>query len=420
MEQIVHSLPSTQIFIRSITDYGDSGVKIVVLPDNLSREMVGRLIRNRIEDMGLSISRLFEPGDTSPVMASAGAMNVSWPSPRTRRTVRNLLRCENLPDVFYVHRIGRCQEWIEFIRGWADEYQAQRASGNHSIPALCVMGKLRDFEFSMPVPAPGLSFHWWWGFPSVLEMRLSCRIASVRSGDDDLATAQWREYVLPGLVGGDVQLAEQMWRRVLGGTDQIMSGLVEYWESLEQPDVEWSINDAIERVTEFRGSYKLGEELPESLRALWASGGIIYTPEYGIEVHPAFWAQCGKRATVEHMLWRGQAELILPMVNEIRLKVCQEFTETYGRDWPFRWVPPSNEQEQAEAKRSPLGTELGHVNYLLQNLGVRNRRHDLYEKRSLGELVLAAKNLRNEIAHYNPVPVQDFVGLCEERRKTGV
>ena len=249
---------------------------------------------------------------------------------------------------------------------------------------------------------------------------MACRLASAQYGEGDFATGQWREYVIPGLVGSDVQLAEQMWQCVLGGTDQVMSALVEYWESLEQSDEEWSINDAIDRVSEFRGSYNLGEGLPENLRGLWALGGLIYTPEYGLEVHPAFLAQGGQRATVEHMLWRGQSELILPLVNEIRLKVCLDFTETYGSDWPVRWVPPFSEQEEEEARRSPLGTELGHVNYLLQSLGVRNRRHDLHGKRSLGDLVLTARNLRNEIAHYNPVAVQDFLRLCDERRKTGL
>ncbi len=420
IERIIHSLPSTQIFINSVADHGGAGVRLVVLPDNLSREMVGRLIRNRIEAMGLSVSRLFDPGDASPVTASAGAMNISWPSPRTLRTLRNLLRCEDLPDVFYVHRIGHRQEWTEFIQGWAEEHQTHRISGKHSIPALCVMGKMRDFDFSLPVQSPGLSFHWWWGFPSALEMRLACRIASAQYGDNDLPAAQWREYVIPGLVGSDVQLAEHMWSRVLDSTDQVMSGLVEYWEGPERSDIDWSIDDLIQTVTESREDCRPGQGPTEDLQELWATGGLAYTPEYGPEVHPALLAKGGRRATVEHMLWRGQAELILPMVNEIRLRVCQDFSTTYGNDWPVRWVPPLDEQEAEEARSSPLGTELRHINYLLQSLGVRNRRHDLYEKRSLGSLVLMARNLRNEIAHNNPVSLRDFQGLCEERHKTGI
>ena len=420
LEQIVYSLPSTQAFVHAITDYGGKGVKIVLLPDSLSREMVGRLIRNRIGTLGLSIRSLFEHGDGSPVMTSTGAMNVSWPSPRTLRTVHNLLRCEGLPDVFYVHRIGRRREWIEFIEDWAEEYQGLRTSGNHSVPSLCVIGKLRDFDFDLPVPAPDLTLHWWWGFPSTLEMRLACRMANVQYGDNDLATAQWREYVLPGLVSSDVQLAEHMWVRVLDGADQVMNSLTDYWESLEQPDVAWSIDDVVERVNEVRGTYTVVQQPPENLQGLWACGGLVYTPEHGLEVHPALLAQSDRRATVEHMLWRGQSELLLPLVNEVRLKVCQDFTATYGIDWPVRWAAPFNKQDEEEVRNSPLGTELGHVSYLLQNLGVHNPRHDLFEKRSLGDLVLRAKNLRNEIAHYNPVALRDFIGLCEEREKTGM
>ena len=410
LEQIIYSLPSTQVFVHTITDYGGSGVKIVLLPDNVSREMVGRLIRNRIGTLGLSIKSLFKHGDRSPVMASTGAMNVLWPSPRTLRTVHNLLRCEGLPDVFYVHRIGHKREWIEFIKDWAEE----------SVPSLCVIGKLRDFDFDLPVPAPYLTLHWWWGFPSTLEMRLACRIASVQYGDDDFATAQWREYVLPGLVSSDVQLAEHMWVRVLAGVDQVMNSLIDYWERLEQPDVAWSIDDVVERVNEVRGTHTFLQQPPENLQGLWACGGLVDTPEHGIEVHPALLARSGHRATVEHMLWRGQSELLLPLVNEVRLKICQDFTATYGIDWPVRWATPFNKQDEEEVRHSPLGTELGHVSYLLQNLGVHNPRHDLFGKRSLGDLVLRAKNLRNEIAHYNPVALQDFIGLCKAREKTGI
>ena len=420
LEHIVYSLPSTQSFVHSVTDYGGAGVNVVLLPDNLSREMVGRLISNHIEAMGLSIKTLTEPGEASPAMSSAGAMNVSWPSQRTPRNVQNLLQCEGLPDVFYVHRLGRASAWTAFIEGWAEQHQVMRTSGNHSVPLLCVIGKLRDFEFSLPVPTPNLYLHWWWGFPSTLEMRLACRIASAKYSDGDVATAQWREYVLPGLVGSDVQLAEHMWEPVLNGTDQVMKGLVNYWESLEQSDVAWSIGNVMERVADAGDTHAVGREPPNNLRRLWALGGLGYTPEYGLEVHPALWAHNNRRATVEHMLWRGQAELILPLVNEVRLAICQDLTATYGNDWPVRWVPPGNPQEEQEVRRSPLGTELPHVNYLLQQLGMRNPRHQLYEKRVLGDLVLRAKNMRNAIAHYNPVSLRDYIGLCEERERIGM
>ncbi len=237
LEQIVYSLPSAQAFFRTITDGGTNGVKIVLLPDNLSREMSGRLIRNWIGSQRLSVSSLFEAGNASPAMASTQAMNVSWPTPRTLRNVENLLKCENLPDVLYVERIGDRAQWAEFIQGWAREYHDLRNSGQHAAPVLCVMAKLRDLEYVLPAPERGLSFHWWWGFPSALEMRLACRIASGwYDEDDEGGAAQWREYVIPGLVSSDVQLAEHMWSYVLSGVDDTIGGMKDYWESLEVID----------------------------------------------------------------------------------------------------------------------------------------------------------------------------------------
>lgn len=420
LEPLAYSLPSTQSFVHSIADNDDNGVQVVLLPDNLSRDMVGRLVRNRLAALRLTVSRLFDPEGTSPVSASAKAMNAIWPSPRTLRTVHNLLCCTDLPDILYVHRIGSRQEWTEFIESWAREYRILRNSGNTDIPSLCVIAKLKDFDFILPESKSDLTFHWWWGFPSMLEVRLSCRIASEQFGRDDPATSSWREYVLPGLVGSDIQLAEHMWSGVLDSNDQTMRSLSEYWERLEDTALSDSIDDVIEIVRADRGTYGAGQELPQHLRRLWASGGLIYTREYGLEVHPALLAHRERWTSVEHMLWRGQSELLLPIVNEIRLRVCQDLTETYGSDWPVKWVPPHFEHDFEEVSRSPLGTELSHVSYLIQNLGMYNHRHDLHQKRFLGELVLMAKTLRNEIAHYNPVSYREFAGLCDERNRVGI
>lgn len=418
LEQIVYSLPSTQAFLRAITDVGTNGVKIVLLPNNLSREMAGRLIRDEIASQRLSVSSLFEPGEGSPAIGSARAMNVSWPTSRTLRNVENLLKCENLPSVFYVERIGDRRQWVEFVEGWTRAYYGLRSSGKQAVPVLCVVAKLRDFDYVLPTLEHGLSFHWWWGFPSALEMRLACRIASGRYGEDDAGAAEWREYVIPGLASGDVQLAEHMWSYVLAGADYAIKGLRGYWDNLEQSEVADSIEEVSELVNAARGEFAVGQELPDELRPLWARGLLAYTPEYGLEIHPALLAHKNQRTGVEHRLWRGQSELLLPLVNEIRLRVCEEMTITYGPDWPIRWVPPLNEHEIEEVRRSPLGTELSHINYLLQNLGIRNPRHDLHQKRALGEIVLQSRNVRNEIAHYSPIVFEDFVNLCAERKKT--
>lgn len=425
LEQLAYSLPSAQNFVGNIASDVGKGVTVVLLPDSLSREMVGRLIRNRLNTSTAKtflFSELSDPGESDPVMASAEAMKASWPNDRTLRNVEQLLRCERLPDLLYVHRIGSSsgrssQSWMEFIEGWAREWNNSRSSTNPKVPSLCVLAKLRDLNFSLPEARPGVTLHWWWGFPSALEMQLACRIASYQNGDAP-EVGRWREHVLPSLVGSDVQLAERLWYQVGESPQCLVGDLVDYWKDLEKPDTICQIDDLMEVVRTDKRVYAIGQELPLNLRQPWASGALVYTPEYGLEIHPALLAYTNREKAVEKVLWRGEAEFLLPVVNEIRLRVCDELTGEYGDDWPGKWQKLPNEHGFEEVNLNPHATELGRIDYLFRLFG--GPQGPLSAKRHLSELVRQAKNVRNQIAHYNPIQLQTYVDLCEEREKVGL
>ena len=213
IEEIAYSLPSTQAFLDAISRSVVRNVVIILLPDNLSREMVGRLVRNRLDMIaGFSFGELTDPGQSDPLAASAEAMNASWESDRTRRNIENLLCCADLPDLLYVHRIGSDgSRWSDFIEGWANERLKLRNSGRAKAPSLCVIAKLRDFGFRLPQTEEGITYQWWWSFPSTLEMRLACRIVNEQDGNS-FEVGRWREHIVPGLVGSDVQLALEIWQ----------------------------------------------------------------------------------------------------------------------------------------------------------------------------------------------------------------
>ena len=146
----------------------------------------------------------------------------------------------------------------------------------------------------------------------------------------------------------------------------------------------------------------------------WASGALVYTPEYGLEIHPSLLAQASRKKELETMLWRGQAEFLLPILNEIRLRVCNELTETYGVDWPISWGEPATGHELEQVKITPLATELGYIHHLFRTAG---EGHPLRSKCHLSGLVLLARDIRNQIAHNNPVSFQNFVDLCKEQKR---
>lgn len=156
--------------------------------------------------------------------------------------------------------------------------------------------------------------------------------------------------------------------------------------------------------------------MPKDFWQPWARGGLTYTPEHGLEVHPALLAYSGHTAEVEKRLWRGQAELLLPMLNEIRLRICTHLTEAYGSDWPFKWEEPAGAYELEQVKATPLAAELGYIFHLFV---VAGKGHPLNTNSHLSNLVRDAKNVRNQVAHYKPVGYRDFERLCKERNRVG-
>ena len=420
LEEIVYSLPSTQTFFDQISRTVRDQVVIILLPDNLSREMVGRLLRNRLNLIAnFSFSELTTPIDPDPLTASSRAMNASWPSDRTRKTTRNLLCCTGVPDVLYVHRIGPHNSgWAEFIDEWATERLYLRDSGQARLPSLCVIAKLRDFDFNLPAVGPGLAYFWWWGFPSALEVRLSCRIAALQAGDT-VEIGKWREFVLPSLVSSDIQLAERIWGDVSGEQSTIIDRLVEYWQNLGIPDLTTGIDDLLDLTTRGRGAvFAVGQEVPTKLRSSWASGQLVYTPEYGLEIHPAFLAYTNRTADVQKMIWRGQAELLLPILNEIRLGICTLLTDKYGSDWPYKWGLPSSHHELEQVQISPLAAELGYLSHLFDS--AVEKQLPVVTEKDLASLVRRARELRNFIAHNRSVDFTDFESLGEALSKTGI
>ena len=416
LEEITYSLPSTQTFLDSIAKGVVQNLVIVLLPDNLSREMVGRLVRNRLDMMpGLSFCELSDPGRSDPVTVSSEAMNASWASDWARRNIENLLRCTGLPDLLYVHRIGSDgSRWCDFIESWASERLHLRNSGRGKVSSLCVISKLRDFGFRLP-QGEGITYRWWWGFPSALEMRLACRIANEQDGNS-IEVGRWREHVIPALVGSDVQLAQEIWTELDKDVNHTIRSLMDFWDNVEEPAMISSFNARLEAVKNHQSPFAIGQGLPEDFWEPWAKGRLVYTPEHGLEVHPALLSHSGYRVEVEKRLWRGQAELLLPVLNEIRLRICTQFTDAYGIDWPFKWRAPANGYELEQVKITPLATELGHIHYLF---ATADPGYPLDAVDHLSGLALNARNMRNQIAHNKPVVYREFELLCQERNRVG-
>ena len=410
IEPVVLTLPSVRKFISEISDAIRSKSVLVLVPDPVSRAMVARLLINRFDILRIAYRDIPYTADSLPAMWLSEQLGVSWPSQSTVKNLSNLLHCEGLPDVIHIRDFNTgeaCnsmerERWLSLLSDWVKESTGVVVDRLRSTTRLCLVAKLKDFDFCPPIEEEGLSVHWWWGFPSSLEMRLACRIGDHESYQSE-ASGKWLELVLPALAGNDIKLAEYLCDDIFGSLEDIVQKLEEYAH--------------VEGLSPMSDSHVQGQESmprsadpPSDMWEQWSKGHIISSPENGTEFHPGLLASSGKYGDIEHRLWRGQAELLLPILNEIRIRICDRLTDAFGEDWPINPYRPIADYELEAVVDNPRGAEFGHIEYLLKYIP-RFR-----GKTELLPLVSKSKYLRNEIAHYRPVTFPEFQSLWQENQ----
>ena len=165
--------------------------------------------------------------------------------------------------------------------------------------------------------------------------------------------------MLPALVGSDVQLAQEIWTELDKDVDHTIGSLMDFWDNVEEPAMLSSVDALWRRSKTIKVHLQSARSCPKKFWEPWAKGRLVYTPEHGLEVHPALLSHSGYRVEVEKGYGVVKPELLLPVLNEIRLRICIQFTDAYGIDWPFKWRAPANGYEFEQVKITPMATELG-------------------------------------------------------------
>ena len=145
---------------------------------------------------------------------------------------------------------------------------------------------------------------------------------------------------------------------------------------------------------------------PQDLYRFWAHGALNWSPEYGTETSAALLAVLGRMGEIQHRLWRGQTELLLPVIDSTRLILCTHLTRKYGANWPTRWRLPLDQEEIEAVQNNPLSSQLGHLKSLLK--------YHIPKERRWVPLIDLLHSMRNRLAHYYPVTYPEFDDLCRE------
>jgi len=409
---------SAQRFLKRLVADLERGCSALVLfpegedYDSLWQQVNRQLWQDDYDCSGAWLPEL--PADGTMPSALGDLLGARWGSSRTLRTVESLAISEGLPDIIHLRGFGELTEnarekWLALVRRWADAVKSREAQGWRPT-ALCLMTSASSLP-DLPSEDVWLVTRWWWALPSALEMRLLCRqVSDGAGGDVDLET-KWREFIMPSLVGNDVGLARFLWKDLTRDSDHVTERL-RTWAVEKGWTVEalakWKLERGSTRA--FQKDHVRVAQPSVQQQRLWARGLLNWTPEYGLMVSPAALVILQEHEAIKHRLWRGQVTLLLPLIDSVRLSLCQKWTKRYGRDWPWRWQLPRSDEEAEAVRSNPLASGWGHMEALLR------LRDEMRHERTLLPLVSHARYVRNELAHYRPVAFQDFRVLWDRHR----
>lgn len=386
---------------------------IVLLPASLGPTPLWATLRGELwrRDFGLREVAVNEiTGDDPPASALAQALGVQWPADVLTHTAAALMLCESLPQVIQLDGLEqlspeRQQRWLDLFAQWALAAQTMPGSARDAL-SLCAIIPAGVLSARLPQSQPKLAIHRWWGALSALEVRLLCR-----NGDGaDGAVVQWREHMLSSLAGADLTLVAELWEADLE-MERLLPQLSAFatrrgWT--EDSLLVWGAEQWIASTPLLSHNSETGPS--DAGHNLWAHGALHWTPEYGIELHTAALALLKRREDVRHRCWRGQATLLLPLIDDLRLRVCADLGDRFGAGWPGRWYRNGAPEEQ-DLVADPFACEWGRLELILFYCPDRKT------KGRWLEAVRQARWLRNELAHYRPVSFDKFNYFIQELRR---
>ncbi len=395
-------LPSVRRFLNGIVQDLKGGRSVVVLlPPGIPPELIWASIRARLYERDL----MCEVIDAVDFVASARSVDpvaiartVIGERVTPRMPFRDAMAIADCPEVIGIVGVSsvdtvKQREMLNAVRRWADETIAVgRAETSTRKHALCVVDSASALLPYIPANSPGLVSRWWWGFPSALELRLLYRELAAECG----AGEAWLECLVAGIAPGDLALSEIIWQgcpRDIGETRELLvqaRGLL-------------AILEPAGNTLRAPGAILLSMEPPAGLRLDWAAGRVVSSFEYGTEAHPVILASGGEQAELEHRMWRGQAQLLLPLADSVRLAASRYAVQRYGLTWYLSaGCLPEDPEHRSRLEANALDAELGYLLTALRRLNGGPERFDWIHR------VDTARDVRNSLAHYTPVPQSQF------------
>lgn len=405
-------LPSIRNFNNNISDsLRDRNNALVLLPRHIDEDdIVGQLQKLLFgHDLDVDIFEMSSQSLEKPIDFFDTNYPAKWESVNILRNANSYLeRVDKIADTIVLSGFSalpkaKKQEWLLFLSDWAQSNHQSKNKGKLP-PSLCIVAKGEDVFGLIPQSDLCLSIHWWWKIPSILEIKLLCRIVNMNE-DESNCLSEWRENVIPSLSLDNLELIEFLWGRTDIKSENLINELCKYSEGFGTiEEIDHNLQDLILE------KEKRIPSIPQAnLQPYWAKGYISSTPEHGVELSTLALAKMGNKDELRHRIWRAQVDLLLPQIDNVRLIVCKQLTKIKGSEWPHKWRLPDSDREIEMVLENPLTTELGHL-YCLLSYDSHFTDFSQYQR-----LIDKAHDIRNQIAHYQGVDFIDYKEFIDER-----
>jgi len=409
--------PGAQQFLQELLqDLGQRRNVIVLVPLGVDTSVLSHALRSELWRRDFHFSELnlsTLPDDKSPWATLSGLVKPKCADSRRLPSLGREEEVDDGADVLFLECFERLasharSDWLSALVRWSDLSRRLRDAGK-APTALFLLCSATSLTAGVPDERLELAIKWWCGIPSALELQLLCRIQ--RADTQGQPADAWREQVLPALAGNDMEAADLIWDDILVDQAKVEKKLRALAESREWSKEKLQRLGAEEFLTVGMGRPDPELQLPplsQQWRKLWAINALCWTPEYGIELNSAGIVVLEQFHELNHRMWRGQAPLLLPFLDNIRISFCRFMTDRYGRGWPTRYSSPLSPEETKAAKADPFSCQFGYIETLLRNCT------ELTAERHWLPIVGMARWIRNELAHYRPVEFRNFESIWQE------
>ena len=263
-------------------------------------------------------------------------------------------------------------------------------------------------QFSPPKDNVKLARHFWWGILSSVDIDCVTERSMVDYKPDSIAEHYWLRALCRGVAKCDPLLSQIIVETSPKSVDDLCDIIINLGSN-EFPDIPLNCF----RLPELQlGTDRIKPPRNGKMRELWSGGYLDWQDGSGLIFHPYVLAACGRRQEIERLVWKGQIQIILPVVEQARQTIIYWLTREYGEEWAIKLAGHLSEQDM-----SGLTSEIGPLCYFLFKSNSHIKR---YNFGLMSNMAWKWRDIRNEISHGRPVSydlMKDAYSLFEDVAK---